>query len=52
MALFSNDKIMSIILLMAIIFITLLLESYSFSAKQELFEIMKTTIVDKKTQLS
>lgn len=52
MTLFSNDKIMSVILLVAIILITLLLESYSFSAKQELFTSMTKTNVIKDIQLS
>ena len=51
MALFSNDKIMSIILLVAIIFITLLLESYSFFAKQELFTSMPEKNVIKNIEL-
>ncbi len=37
MALFSNDKIMSIIMLVAIILITLLLESYSSYVRLEAF---------------
>ena len=37
MALFSNDKIMSIIMLVAIIIITLLLESYSSYVRLEAF---------------
>lgn len=41
MALFSNDKIMSIIMLVAIIIITLLLESYSSHVRSEAFESTK-----------
>lgn len=37
MALFSNDKIMSIIMLVTIIIITLLLESYSSVVRLEAF---------------
>lgn len=37
MALFSNDKIMSIIMLVAIILITLMLESYSSHVRLESF---------------
>jgi len=37
MALISNEKWMSIIMLIAIIIITLLLESYSFVVKSEAF---------------
>ena len=37
MALFSNDKLMSIIMLVAIIVITLLLESYSSYVQLETF---------------
>lgn len=37
MAIFSNDKIMSIIMLVVIIIITLLLESYSSVVRLEAF---------------
>lgn len=37
MALFTNDKIMSIIMLVAIILITLMLESYSSNVRLEAF---------------
>ena len=44
MALFSNDKIMSIIMLVAIILITLMLESYSSNVRLEAFEAQEKTI--------
>ena len=42
MALFSDDKIMSIIMLVAIILITLLLESYSSNVRLEAFAATET----------
>lgn len=51
MALISNEKWMSIIMLIAIIIITLLLESYSFVVKSEAFvdsgrvTVIKPTLV-------
>ena len=44
MALFSNEKIMSIIMLVAIILITLMLESYSSHVKLEAFKAQEKTI--------
>lgn len=45
MALISNEKWMSIIMLVAIIIITLLLESYTSVVKSEAFEGVKEKIV-------
>jgi hypothetical protein len=46
MALISNEKWMSIIMLIAIIIITLLLESYSFVVKSEAFvDGSKVTVI-------
>jgi hypothetical protein len=42
MAIFSNDKIMSIIMLVTIIIITLLLESYSSVVRMEAFKSKKS----------
>lgn len=44
MALFSNDKIMSIIMLVAIILITLMLESYSSNVRLEAFVAQEKTV--------
>lgn len=49
MALFSNDKIMSIIMLVAIIFITLLLASYSSYTTEAFAAKAKKTATAKKT---
>lgn len=43
MALFSDDKLMSIIMLVAIIIITLLLESYSSNVRLEAFAATAAT---------
>jgi hypothetical protein len=48
MALISNEKWMSIIMLIAIILITLLLESYSGVVKSEAFADGSTTVITSK----